>query len=172
MTLEIKDIISILAVFASSIISILAYRRAVKKDQKDELDKHISEIDGTLDKKRDDIFELETRLRALIAEHHLLVIERLTRVETQQELQVKMIERTGFKVLHDPHPEAARKDALLEKYRDHVKSGKEMQREEIQELADFLVKITDSSEETPGRRVIASQFLWAMKIRYPNIVKL
>lgn len=88
------------------------------------------------------------------------VVERLVAVETKIDVFWKGIAIDAAKMLHQPHPEFARRDTLLEKF-----TFDELTREEAQELANALMPVYNSSTKI-AERIAAGILLRTLRIDF------
>lgn len=81
----------------------------------------------------------------------LLMYGRVVRLETQMDLFLRTVSLDAAKILHQPHPDFARRDLLLERFTDN-----ELTEEDESELLDAMAAVINNNGETPGLRQSAS----------------
>ncbi len=82
------------------------------------------------------------------------VLTRLIAVETKIDLFWRGLSLDAARVLHSPHPQWARRDALLEAFMAHRLAS-----DEAAELGALLLDVFDDHEADPGQRMAAAVVL-------------
>lgn len=129
-----------------------------RKEDADDSRKEIEQVDRGA---RDECARIERdylgSIRGLVEKIHELAID-VVRVQTSLDYLKSAIREQAVSVLHDPHPESAERDALLDKLKEDA-----LPEEEIPILLDKVIELRDDPTQSDGRRLFATLFAWSLQ---------
>src|ERR1041385_1384081 len=141
------SIAALLLVARKDVIELVRNRGKDVKEDREELER----VDRWA---RDECSRIE---RAASERIHALALD-VARVQTSLDYLKLAIRQGGVDVLHDPHPEHAEKDELLDKMRVNT-----LEPEEIPKLIEKVIELRDDPTQTDGRRLFATLFAWSLE---------
>lgn len=96
-------------------------------------------------------------IRGVVDKIHDLAVD-VARGQTSLDYLKIAIRQQAIDVLHEPHPEAAEKDALLDKLKEDMLAP-----EEIPVLIEKIIEVRDDPRQSDGRRLFATLFTWSLE---------
>lgn len=146
--------LAVLISFRKEIIEVFRNR---KKDADESHDK-IDQVDRGA---RDECARIERdylgRIRELVDKIYSLAID-VAKLQTSLDFFKSAIREQAVSVLHDPHPEAAEKDALLDKLQEGA-----LEPNELPVLIEKIEAMRDDPQEPGDRRLFATLFAWSLQ---------